>query len=201
MHPYIVISGGIGAGKTTAAENLGAGLGVPVLLESPDRNPFLGDFYADNRRWALASCMWFLLRGLGLQAAGAASGAVQDHFPAEGVHVFGRALHARHALEERELDLLALQLEEPRARLRRPDLVISLQAPVDRLERRIRERNRAYERTIDRTYLEALEGFRGEFLDGWSDSPILRIDTTEVDFRTATGRRTLVSLARDALGA
>jgi deoxyadenosine/deoxycytidine kinase len=199
MYPYIVMSGGIGAGKTTVAEILGPELGVPALLEDPDQNPFLDDFYDDNQRWALASCMWFLLRGLALQAGAGDTGAVQDHFPPEGVHVFGNALHSRADLDARELDLLALELEERQPSLRSPDLVIALQAPRDRLEMRIQARDRTYERTIDQSYLQAMETFRTRFLADWTRSPILWIDTTEVDVRTDAGKRVLASLVRDRL--
>ena len=47
---YIAVEGPIGAGKTSLTRLLGEHLGKEVLLEEPDSNPFLEEFYKNRER-------------------------------------------------------------------------------------------------------------------------------------------------------
>ena len=58
---YLAIEGAIGVGKTTLARLLGRELGVELLLEVFEENPFLSDFYADRDRYAFQTQIFFLL--------------------------------------------------------------------------------------------------------------------------------------------
>lgn len=54
----VIIEGIIGAGKSSLTKELGAALGADTLVQmEPDEannaNPYLSDFYADPKRWAL----------------------------------------------------------------------------------------------------------------------------------------------------
>jgi len=49
-HRYIVVEGPIEAGKTSLARLLAERSGADLLLEDPENNPFLGNFYQDPRR-------------------------------------------------------------------------------------------------------------------------------------------------------
>ncbi|HDN58702.1 MAG TPA: deoxynucleoside kinase, partial [Candidatus Marinimicrobia bacterium] len=64
----------------------------------------------------------------------------------------------------------------------KPDLVIFLQASVDRLMHNIRKRGRSYERYIQREYIESLVHVYNEFFFFYKDSPLLIINTEEMDF-------------------
>ena len=57
---HIVISGNIGAGKTTLSEKLSRHFGWEVNYESTDDNPYLEDFYADMGRWSFNLQVYFL---------------------------------------------------------------------------------------------------------------------------------------------
>ena len=48
---FIGISGIIGAGKSTLAQNLAKHLGYEAFNEPVKENPYLEDFYADMNRW------------------------------------------------------------------------------------------------------------------------------------------------------
>src|SRR3954454_25395706 len=58
---YIAFEGPIGAGKTTLAKLLAQHIGCELILEDPDGNEFLSDFYTDRPRWSLPMQLSFLI--------------------------------------------------------------------------------------------------------------------------------------------
>jgi deoxyadenosine/deoxycytidine kinase len=67
-------------------------------------------------------------------------------------------------------------------RLPRPDLVIYLEARPDVLLRRIRKRDRDFERSISPEYLERLtEAFRNYF-HHYTEAPLLVVNCSDIDF-------------------
>ncbi|MBP7139728.1 MAG: deoxynucleoside kinase, partial [Caldisericia bacterium] len=62
MGKFIVaVCGNIGVGKSTLAKLLSKRWGYSIISEPQDINPFLKDFYADQKRWALHSQLFFLI--------------------------------------------------------------------------------------------------------------------------------------------
>ena len=59
---YVVVEGPIGCGKTSLAHKLAQRLGATLLLEDPQANPFLRQFYSDMRRYALPTQLFFLFQ-------------------------------------------------------------------------------------------------------------------------------------------
>jgi len=57
---HIVISGNIGAGKTTLSQKLSEHFNWVVNYESTDDNPYLEDFYSDMGRWSFNLQVYFL---------------------------------------------------------------------------------------------------------------------------------------------
>ena len=49
---YIVVEGPIGVGKTSLARKLAQEFDGELLLEKPEENPFLADFYRSPRQYA-----------------------------------------------------------------------------------------------------------------------------------------------------
>ena len=64
----------------------------------------------------------------------------------------------------------------------KPDIVIYLQATVERLMDNIRQRDRDYERNISRLYLEELCEAYNHFFYHYNKSPLMIINTSEIDF-------------------
>jgi deoxyadenosine/deoxycytidine kinase len=66
--------------------------------------------------------------------------------------------------------------------VQRPDLVLYLQASTEVLMRRIQMRARAYERELDRTYLEDVNAAYNHFFFHYSVTPLLVVNTNDIDF-------------------
>ena len=60
VHRYVVVEGVIGVGKTTLARLMARKLRAHLELEEVETNPFLKDFYEDQRRWAFQTQLFFL---------------------------------------------------------------------------------------------------------------------------------------------
>jgi len=76
-------------------------------------------------------------------------------------------------------NLIAQQLEKD---LPKPDLVVYLQASTDHLMSNIRKRGRSYERNMSRDYIDSLNQIYNEFFFRYKDSPLIIINTNEIDF-------------------
>jgi deoxyguanosine kinase len=62
-----------------------------------------------------------------------------------------------------------------------PNLVVYLRAETDVLMERIAFRDRVYERDIDRDYIDSLNRAYEEFFLTYDDSPVLAIDTDNIN--------------------
>ncbi len=178
---YIVVDGPIGVGKTSLARKLAARFGAEPLLEAPGDNPFLERFYADPQRHALAAQLNFLF-----QRADQVKQLAQQN-------LFSRGVVADFLLEKDRL-FAALNLSEDELRLYhkiygflqpqspRPDLVIALQASVDTLIERVRQRGIRYEQRISADYLARLADAYAHFFHGFDACPILFVNTEGLNF-------------------
>jgi len=175
---YIAVEGPIGVGKTALARRLANEFGVPLVLEQGDDNPFLRRFYEEPRKYAFQAQLFFLLERYRQQQdlGGNEDGVVADY-------LFARdAIFAAVTLEADELALYNQVYTLLGSRIRKPDLVIYLEARPDVLLRRIRKRDRDFERDISPLYLERLtEAFRA-FFHQYTEAPLLVINCSDIDF-------------------
>jgi deoxyadenosine/deoxycytidine kinase len=177
---YIAVEGPIGVGKTSLARRLADAFGCPLVQELTDANPFLARFYEDPPRWSLATQLAFLLARYRQQRQLAVEprprGMVADYLFAKD------RLFAELNLQEDELTLYREvfgQLAEP---VPVPDLVIYLEARPEVLLRRLRKRNRDFERGITQQYLEDLiEAYR-RFFHEYAEAPLLVVNCSGIDF-------------------
>ena len=63
-----------------------------------------------------------------------------------------------------------------------PDMVIFLQSDTDRLMQNIKIRGREYEKMIDWKYIDALNQMYNEYFFRYDASPLLIINTNDIDF-------------------
>jgi deoxyadenosine/deoxycytidine kinase len=178
---YIAVEGVIGAGKTTLATLLSERLNADLVLEQFEINPFLDKFYKDRRRYAFQTQIFFLVNRYIQQQNLLQANLFKPYLVSDYIFEKDR-IFASINLEGDELKLyetLASQLEK---NILKPDLVIYLQSSVDRLMENIRKRDRAFERNIQRSYIEQLNEAYNHFFFAYKTTPLLIVNTNEIDF-------------------
>jgi len=176
----IAVEGPIGVGKTSFVELLAKKLDSIRVLEKVD-NPFLRDFYQDKQGASFQAQLFFLLsRYRQLQEL-----AQRDLFHQVTLcdYIFPKdKIFAYLNLDDSELliyDKLYAMLEP---QVPQPDMVIFLQAETRTLVERIKRRRRDYEQEISEAYINELNKAYNYYFFHYSQTPLLVIDTTSIDF-------------------
>ncbi len=178
---YIAIDGPIGVGKTSLAELLAVEFNGTTLIEEVDTNPFLPKFYENIRKYSFQTQLFFLISRFQQQK----DMFQQDLFSSTIVadYLFAKdRIFAYLNLSEDELGLYEQVYRLLDTRIPRPDLVLYLQASTDTLLERIKKRNKSFEKSIGEDYLEQLVEAYNRYFFYYSDTPLLIINTTDIDF-------------------
>lgn len=178
---YIAVEGPIGAGKTSLAKQLANHLGGSLLLEGPEKNPFIEKFYDDIPRYALPTQLFFLF-----QRANQVQNLKQTD-------LFSRITVCDFLLEKDPL-FAKLTLSDEEHRLYQqiydhfqpltpvPDLVIYLQASPVTLVQRIKRRSNVYEKNISEEYLWRLSDSYTRFFHQYEKAPVMIINSENLNF-------------------
>jgi deoxyguanosine kinase len=181
LHPYIAIEGVIGVGKTTLVRLLSPEFRATPLLEVFEENPFLSDFYADRARYAFQTQIFFLLSRYRQQFQVVPDALARG--PVLSDYTFAKdSLFAHLNLAGDELGVYEKLHGALAEKIPTPDLVVYLRADLDVLMARIAARDRPYERSMDRDYIESLRLAYEGFFAAYSQSPVLAIDTNDLNF-------------------
>ena len=184
MKRYVVLAGNIGAGKSTLVRMMCDRLGWEPYFEPVAENPYLADFYADMKRWAFHSQVFFLTYRARAHRAlqDIPRAVVQDRSFYEDAEVFARALHRQGAMSDREWDTYRGLYQTLTTLLAAPDLVVYLKASVPTLRRRIAQRGRTFEAAISDSYLEELNTLYEEWTGSFTLAPVLVVPSDRLDF-------------------
>ena len=178
---YIVVEGPLGVGKTSFAMLLAEKIHGKTILEETEGNPFLANFYKDPIKFAFQTQLFFILRRF------------QKQEEINQIDIFKRVvisdfffdkdrIFARLNLDDREFSLYEQIFHLLKVRTLKPNLVIFLQARTDILKERIKKRNRNYEKSIHVKYLDQINHAFNEFFFHYTETPLLVIDASEIDF-------------------
>ncbi len=178
---HIAVEGSIGVGKTSLSKILAEKLQCKLILEEFEENPFLAEFYKDPERYAFQTQLFFLLsrykQQLDFQQIDIFTKSIVSDYMFMKDRIF-----ASLNLSDKEMNLydnVALILEK---NMINPDLIIFLQSDTDRLMKNIKTRGRNYESSMDWNYIDALNQIYNEFFFRYDKSPLLIINTNDIDF-------------------
>jgi deoxyguanosine kinase len=200
MHPaYVAVEGVIGVGKTTLARWLSSYFDAAALLEIVEENPFLQNFYGDRVRYAFQTETFFLLSRYRQQQAVVRPSVGTRPLVSDYIFAKNR-LFAELNLAGDEWELFLQLYAALSERVPRPDLVVYLQADVDTLMERIAQRDRIFERNMERGYIAQLRTAYDSFFASYTETPLLVIDTNNLDLvRDDAARAQTLSTIRAAL--
>ena len=202
---YVAVAGNIGAGKSTLTRILSERYHLAPVFEAVDENPYLADFYADMRRYAFHSQVFFLAARLRqhLREVNPGRRVIQDRTVYEDANVFARLLVEDGLLDPRDHGSYTLLYDAVASALRPPDLLIYLRASLPTLKAHIRLRGREYEADIDDAYLERLGDLYERWIEDYSLSPVVVVPADDLDFVNSDAdlRRVLDLVERNGLTA
>lgn len=182
---YIVVEGPIGVGKTSLAKSLATEFQARSVFEKVEENPFLTKFYEDRESYAFQAQIFFLLSRYQQQR----ELIQQDLFSQNAVsdYLFAKdRIFATLNLSSEEITLYKqlYQLLDPR--VPKPDLVVYLQARPDVLYKRVKKRDKKFDKEITPEYLTEVARAYNEFFFRYDESPLLVINTSEIDFMASS---------------
>lgn len=175
----IVIEGNIGAGKTTAATLLSEKLGARLILESFENNPFLELFYQNQARYAFQVELFFLAERYHQLSKNLLGDIFNEYTVFD--YIFNKsAIFSNITLQSDEKNLFNNLYHIMNRFMPKPDILIYLHHPINRLIAQINERGRIYEQQIPQDYLMEVERSYFNFFKEESRFPIVVIDTSQI---------------------
>ena len=179
---FLVIEGNIGAGKTSLVKKIAADYNYKDVYERFSDNPFLPKFYENKERYAFPLELSFLADRYNQITHELSSyplfnnGVIADYF-------FPKTLiFARKTLSDDEFELFSQLFHIIFRKTPRPDRMIFLWNPIDKLLSNIAKRGRNYEQTINAEYLKEIND---SYVDFFNQNPLYNvqiIDCTNYDF-------------------
>ncbi len=183
---YVAVAGNIGVGKSSIVEFLCKILSYTPIFEPHQGNPYLADFYQDMKHWSFHSQIYFLARKFRLQLDAQSKGIpiILDRTIYEDAEIFARSHYENGLMDERDFSTYWSFYESIKQALTPPDLLIYLTADVKVIQKRIRHRNRSYEKNIPLNYLKNLDKLYKGWIKNYNLSPVIELDTSRLDYLT-----------------
>jgi len=178
---YIAIEGPIGVGKTSLANLLSKRLSAKLILEKFEDNPFLSEFYDDPARFAFQTQLFFLLQRYQQQQDIRQVDMFHNLLISDYMFIKDR-LFASLNLDDKEMNLYDSIANMMERNVINPDLIIYLQADTSTLMKNIDKRGRDFENNISYDYINALNEIYTEYFFRYNDTPLVIINTNNIDF-------------------
>ena len=176
------VEGVIGVGKTELCAILAQRFDSRLVLEEAEENPFLPKFYKNRAHYAFQTQLWFLVSRYKQLSEALLQ---QDLFHETTItdYLFAKdKIFASVNLDENEYALYATVASILEKEVPKLDFVVYLQASTDALLKRIERRGRPFEFNMDRHYIEQLNAAYNQYFFHYTASPLLIINTTNIDF-------------------
>lgn len=189
----IVLSGTIGAGKTSLTEMLADHLGSKAFYESVDDNPILPLFYENPKKYGFLLQIYFLNKRLAQIKAAHATGMrnILDRSIYEDALLFQLTADLDRATQT-EVDIYKSLVDNMMAEIagvedvKNPDLLIHVRVSFDTMLARIKKRGRSFEQIDENPdlydYYKELNKRYDDWFDAYDRSPKVQIDGDRFDF-------------------
>src|SRR4051794_6103744 len=178
---FITIEGNIGAGKTTLAHILSKRLDARVIMEQFADNPFLAKFYENPELYAFPLELFFMAERY-KQLKEMLHTNDLFHSVTVGDYLFSKCLlFAKVNLPDEEFKLYQKLFDIIHQQIIFPDVLVYLHAPVEKLQKNIKKRNREFEQNIPDEYLLNIQETYTSYIKHHNIKTIF-IDTTNADF-------------------
>jgi deoxyadenosine/deoxycytidine kinase len=178
---YIVVEGPIGVGKTSLAKMLANEFQARMIFERVEDNPFLPKFYKSREIYAFQNQTFFLLNRYQQQMELAQQNLFNQNTVAD--YLFAKdQIFAALTLSAEELNLYQQIYVLLNTRVPKPDLVVYLQARPEVLYKRVKKRDKKFERGVTFEYLGEVAQAYNQYFFHYDDTPLLVVNTSEIDF-------------------
>ena len=180
---FITVAGNVGAGKSTLTKIIGERLNFETHFEKVDGNPYLEDFYKDQKKWGFHLQLYFLAQRFKQQKEIDCNGLnnIQDRSIYEDVEIFARNLYDNGKMTKRDYITYRDLFNDMVPHLRRPDLMIYLDGSIDTIIHRIGLRGREMEKAVDIEYWKNLHNRYEKWIAEYDQSPVLYVNIDKVD--------------------
>lgn len=179
---FITIEGCIGAGKTSLSSMLAAAYNANLILEQFENNPFLPMFYEDKERNAFAVELFFMAERFNHLKNLLSKSDLFKTFTISDFLFQKSLIFASQTLNENEEKLYRSLFDIINTSLPKPDLIVYLYAPVEKLMQNIQKRGRSYELQIQQSYLEQIQNAYLDYFKYQTNCPIVLLDTENINF-------------------
>ncbi|HEX5021302.1 MAG TPA: deoxynucleoside kinase [Candidatus Binatia bacterium] len=178
---YIVVEGPIGVGKTSLAKMLANEFQARTVFERIEDNPFLPKFYKSRETYAFQNQTFFLLNRYQQQMELAQQNLFNQNTVAD--YLFAKdQIFATLTLSAEELSLYQQIYALLNTRVPKPDLIVYLQARPEVLYKRVKKRDKKFERGVTFEYLSEVAQAYNQFFFHYDETPLLVVNTSEIDF-------------------
>jgi deoxyadenosine/deoxycytidine kinase len=168
---YIALEGPAGVGKGTLAARLASRLDAALVLDETESNPFLGADHV-GRPGSAFQAQLFCLLGRHRQQVTLRQGDLFSHATISDYLFDKDKIYAFQTLDDNELFIYQRLYDLLSRDVPQPDLVVFLQAPVEVIRRRRKDR--------DRRLPELVEAFN-HFFFHYTATPLLVVETSQID--------------------
>lgn len=171
-YPLLWVEAIIGAGKTTFCREVGTRLNLRVIEEPVKDNPYLEDFYRDEKRWAFSMQIFLLERRKLMQqlaaieatGIGGYQGAILDR-SISGDRVFAKLHMKKGNIHARDWMTYEESYDGACRTLLPPTKLIFLDVQPETAHERMKQRDRKAEAAVPLSYLKELRDGYQELLE------------------------------------
>jgi deoxyguanosine kinase len=179
---FLVIEGNIGSGKTTLAQMISRDFNAQLVLEQFAENPFLENFYKNQRQYAFPLEMSFMAERYSQMMNELQNRRLFTDFAVSDYYFMKSLIFASVTLSDDEYALYRKFFDIIYSRLPRPDLYVYLHKDVPNLKNQINKRGRSYELQIEEDYLRKITEAYFNYFKQQIEFPVVIIDTNNIDF-------------------